>query len=53
MCVCVCGCVCVCVCVCGGRKVKMDKYELLFTHTINLLEMGCEVNFKYQFYNKR
>ena len=35
------------------KKVKMDKYELLFTHTINLLEMGCEVNFKYPFCNKR
>ena len=35
------------------KKVKMDKYELLFTHTINLLEMGCEINFKYPFCNKR
>ena len=35
------------------KKVKMDKYELLFTHTINLLEMGCKVNFKYTFCDKR
>jgi len=37
----------------GKRKVKMEKYELLFTHTINLLEIGCEVNFKYPFCSKR